>query len=174
MYKKEFFLQNIKYHLFAKEINKFKEVRKMKKKVFSKSMSWILSVVMLFGVFVIMNTANIEANASSKMTLSQLKQKFPSGKYWNHAGSSSNNPDGYTSTPCTHHGNCSKNGTDYSGWCGCNSFGSSIQCFGFANKLAYDAFGSLYTSWSKTSLSNLKAGDVIIAIKKINSKCRMP
>ena len=133
----------------------------MKKKVFSKSMSWILSVVMLFGVFVIMNTANIEANASSKMTLSQLKQKFPSGKYWNHAGSSSNNPDGYTSTPCTHHGNCSKNGTDYSGWCGCNSFGSSIQCFGFANKLAYDAFGSLYTSWSKTSLSNLKAGDVI-------------
>lgn len=88
-------------------------------------------------------------------------KKFPDGKYWNHAGSSKNNPDGYTSTPCTHHGNCSKGGTDYSGWCGCNSFGSSIQCFGFANKLAYDAYGSYYTSWSKTTLNNLKPGDVI-------------
>ena len=101
----------------------------------------------------------IKSEAASSVTLTQLKQKFPAGKYWNHAGQSNNNPDGYTSVPCTHHGNCSKNG--YSGWCGCNSFGSSIQCFGFANKLAYDAFGSLYTSWGRTNLNNLKAGDVI-------------
>lgn len=95
------------------------------------------------------------------MNLSQLQTKFPSGKYWNHMAYGKNNPDGYTSTPCTHHGNCSRNGTDYSGWCGCNSFGSSIQCFGFANKLAYDAFGSTYTSWGRGSLNSLKPGDVI-------------
>ena len=95
------------------------------------------------------------------MSLTQLKAKFPHGKYWNHAGSSVNNPDGYTNTPCTHHGNCSKNDTDYSGWCGCNSFGSAIQCMGFANKLAYDAYGSLPSSWPTTNLDNLKAGDVI-------------
>ena len=102
-----------------------------------------------------------EVNFLANTTLAQLQSKFPSGMYWNHEGSATNNPDGYTSTPCSHHGNCSRGGTDYSGWCGCNSFGSAIQCFGFAQKLSYDYYGSYYTSWSTTSLSNLKAGDVI-------------
>ncbi|MBS6722063.1 MAG: leucine-rich repeat protein [Clostridiales bacterium] len=105
--------------------------------------------------------SKITVRAESNVSLTQLKAKFPHGKYWNHSGSSVNNPDGYTNTPCTHHGNCSKNDTDYSGWCGCNSFGSAIQCMGFANKLAYDAYGSLPSSWSRTNLDNLKAGDVI-------------
>lgn len=105
--------------------------------------------------------SKITVRAESNVSLTQLKAKFPHGKYWNHAGSSVNNPDGYTNTPCTHHGNCSKGGTDYSGWCGCNSFGSAIQCMGFANKLAYDAYGSLPSSWPTTNLDNLKAGDVI-------------
>lgn len=97
------------------------------------------------------------------LTLSQLQSKFPHGKYWNHAGSSTNNPNGYTDTPCSHHGNsyCSRTDPSYSGGCGCNGFGGSIQCFGFANKCAYDVYGSLYTSWSQTTLSNLKPGDVI-------------
>ena len=47
----------------------------------------------------------MKVEAGSKMSLTELQNKFPSGKYWNHAGSSVNNPDGYTSTPCTHHGN---------------------------------------------------------------------
>ena len=125
-----------------------------------KILSVILSLIMIAGLlFTILNFGTAKVSAASNVTLADLQAKFPAGKYWNHAGSSTNNPDGYTSTPCTHHGNCSKYG--YNGWCGCNSFGSSIQCFGFANKLAYDAYGSLYTSWSTTSLSNLKAGDVI-------------
>lgn len=95
-------------------------------------------------------------------TIDGLKAKFPEGKYWNHAGSASNNPDGYTNTPCTHHGNCSKNDTDYSGWCGCNSFGQAIQCFGFVNKLTFDYYGSICTGWRQTrSLDQLKAGDAI-------------
>lgn len=119
----------------------------------------MLFIVSLMIIVEFAMSTPIKSEAASSVTLTQLKQKFPAGKYWNHAGQSNNNPDGYTSVPCTHHGNCSKNG--YSGWCGCNSFGSSIQCFGFANKLAYDAFGSLYTSWGRTNLNNLKAGDVI-------------
>lgn len=94
--------------------------------------------------------------------ISQLKKKFPAGKYWNHMGSSQNNPNGYTSTPCTHHGGCSRNG--YNGWCGCNSFNNqSIQCFGFAEKLAYDVFGTNPSrTWTKSySLSNVRAGDII-------------
>lgn len=109
-----------------------------------------------------LNPIEIVTAEASGMTIDQLKNKFPSGAYWNHAGSSSNNPDGYTNTPCTHHGNCSKGGTDYSGSCGCNSFDSSIQCMGFAHKLAYDAYGSSPRTWSTSSnLNNLKAGDVI-------------
>ena len=61
-----------------------------------------------------------------KMTLAELKAKFPDGKYWNHAGLSvSNNQDGCTSTACDH-----SKSTDT-----CNSFtvpgstsGSSSQC----------------------------------------------
>ena len=129
-------------------------------------LSFIVTGIMMFSLLTIfpIDTSKqlmpLEANAAG-LSLAELQAKFPHGKYWNHAGSSTNNPDGYTSTPCNHHGNCSKGGTDYSGSCGCNSFSSSIQCMGFANKLAYDAFGSSYKSWSKTTLSNLKPGDVI-------------
>ena len=47
---------------------------------------------------------------SGGMSLAQLRNKFPAGKYWNHAGnpgsgSAQNNQDGYTSTPCPKHGN---------------------------------------------------------------------
>ena len=89
-----------------------------------------------------------------------LQRKFPAGKYWNHVGSSRNNPDGYTSSPCTHHKNC-----DYSGSCGCNSFNSAIQCMGYAYKCAYDVTGSYPANWSRitsaSSLNDLKAGDII-------------
>lgn len=113
----------------------------------------MLAIVM---ITLMIPIATMTVNATSNMTLRQLQEKFPAGKYWNHMGSSINDPDGYTSTPCNHHGGC-----DYYGSCGCNSCGAAIQCFGFANKLAYDAFGSYYTSWSRTSLNYLKAGDVI-------------
>lgn len=124
----------------------------------NKKMIFVIgSIFMMLSLF----TPKITVEAGTLLTLQQLQQKFPHGKYWNHAGSGRNNPDGYTNTGCYHHGNCSKGGTDYSGWCGCNSFGSSIQCFGFANKCAYDVYGSYYTSWSRGSLNTVKPGDVI-------------
>ena len=90
-------------------------------------------------------------------TLQELKNKFPQGKFWNHAGSSKNNPDGYTTTPCTHHGSCS-----YYGTCGCNSFDNAIQCMGFAFKIGYDAFGTSPRKWpADSNTSNLKSGDYV-------------
>ena len=58
-----------------------------------------------------------------------LRTKFPHDKYWNHVGANNyNNPNGYTSTPCTHH-------TIASSWncplgvnlCDCNYY-NGIQC----------------------------------------------
>lgn len=103
-------------------------------------------------------------SGSFEERIAQLQKKFPDGKYWNHEGKKKNNPDGYTSRPCTHHGNCSKNGTDFSGSCGCNSFnGVAIQCMGFAQKLGYDVFGTNpRTQWSLSyNLANVKAGDIV-------------
>lgn len=129
-----------------------------------RAISFLLSVVMcltMLGVFPeSAKQINVITSEAAGMTIAQLKAKFPHGKYWNHTGS--NNADGYTSSPCTHHGNCSKGGTDYSGWCGCNSFNNSIQCAGFAYKLGYDAYGSNPRNWTQLSnMNSLKAGDII-------------
>ncbi len=131
-----------------------------------KLISKILTICILSGMLTAIvpqqsvNAAN--TTGSFRERIVQLQNKFPSGKYWNHMGSSANNPNGYTSTPCTHHGNCSRNG--YNGWCGCNSFNNqSIQCFGFAEKLAYDVFGTNPSrTWTKSyNLSAVKPGDII-------------
>lgn len=117
-------------------------------------------LIFVMAISLVNNIEIIKIKAASNLTLIDLQNKYPAGAYWNHAGSNTNNPDGYTWTPCTHHQNsCGKNG--YTGWCGCNSFYSSIQCMGFANKVGYDAYGSVPATWSKTNLANLKAGDVI-------------
>lgn len=105
---------------------------------------------------------------SSAATINDLKSKFPHGAYWNHVvkyghGYSNyqdygacNNPDGYTWTPCnTHNGNVGVGGYD------CNSFQNAMQCCGFAKKLAYDLYGSTHSSWGRTTLANVKVGDVI-------------
>lgn len=98
-----------------------------------------------------------------KLTLEELMEKFPDGKYWN-----GGDPDKWTEKPCTHHGNCNRYG--WTGWCGCNSFnGQSIQCMGFADKLGYDATGlsprESGKGWkevhSTSALNTLKAGDIV-------------
>ncbi len=100
-------------------------------------------------------------------SISPLKTKFPQGRYWNHAGSSTNNPNGTTDTPCNHHGSC-----DYDGSCGCNSYSSAIQCMGFAYKLGYDTYGSDPRYWTTKTTANtgapaynilfqVKPGDII-------------
>ncbi|MBQ7116325.1 MAG: InlB B-repeat-containing protein [Clostridia bacterium] len=117
----------------------------------------ILVVMFAVSMFPVCKT---NVSAAGKMTIEQLKAKFPAGKYWN-----GGNADSYTSSPCTHHGSCT-----YSGTCGCNSFkGLSIQCMGYAEKLGYDFTGynprnnsnGWYTYTSSSSLNNLKPGDIV-------------
>lgn len=131
--------------------------------------SWILVLFLVLGWFpavpAFAETAAVAEEAEptkpEMLTLAELMRKFPDGKYWN-----GGDPDGWTETPCTHHGYCG----GYSGRCGCNSFmGLSIQCMGFAEKLGYDATGynprlnqnGWYTYTSSSALNNLKAGDIV-------------
>ena len=129
-----------------------------------KILSGLLTVCLLVSMLAVADTP-IKAEAAStsgslEQRITQLQKKFPNGKYWNHSGSFVNNPDGWTDTPCTHHGNCLAKG--YQGQCGCNSFSNAIQCMGFSEKLGYDVFGSAPRTWSShTNLSKVKAGDVI-------------
>lgn len=122
----------------------------------------IISIFILFAGILISN------KSVSAATIEDMKNKFPHDAYWNHVVKeghgysnyqdygSCNNPDGYTWTPCdTHNGNVGVGGHD------CNSFKNSMQCCGFAKKLAYDLYGSTHTSWGTTSLGNAKVGDVI-------------
>ncbi|MBP3441591.1 MAG: InlB B-repeat-containing protein [Clostridia bacterium] len=95
--------------------------------------------------------------SAANLTLTELKAKYPQGKYWNHVGSSSNNPNGWTNTPCPSHSSTST----------CNGFvygGTTIgwQCFGFALQLGYDAYGSNPKNWGRAyNLDNIKPGDII-------------
>ena len=121
-------------------------------------LSVLLAVCMCFSM--LPTVVMLAEAADTGLSLSQLRQKFPHGKYWN-----GGNADSYTSSPCNHHGSCS-----YSGACGCNSFfGLSIQCMGYAEKLAYDVTGynprnnanGWYTYYSSSALNDLKPGDIV-------------
>ena len=121
----------------------------------------IISILMCVTVvFSLLSFHSVSASAANYDVnrLVTLAHKFPDGKYWNHMGSSSNNPDGYTSTPCTHHS--SRCGTS----CGCNMFMGAMQCMGYAYKLANELVGTDPRGWEKrTSLniSSLRVGDII-------------
>lgn len=102
----------------------------------------------------------------STLTFAQIKNKFPQGKYWNNADPNVNNPDGYSSTPCTCHkqGICEPD--EYP--CRCNHFDGATQCWGFVNKLGYDMYGSHVYSWTKKESdaayyinNSLKPGDIV-------------
>lgn len=118
-----------------------------------------------------MQNPDLQAEAGS--TLAALKAKFPDGKYWNHyvknaseaadaLGVNKNEAfsDTVTSYGCALHGSASN--SYYVGKYDCNYFDGGWQCFGFARKLGYEAYGKRVSTWSTTtSLSGLKAGDVI-------------
>lgn len=93
--------------------------------------------------------------------LASLVKKFPDGKYWNHMGSDINAPDSVTNTPCKSHSGCSWT----EGACSCNSFDRSIQCMGYAHKIAYELTGASprfnFTKSTKLDVSKLRVGDVI-------------
>lgn len=92
--------------------------------------------------------------ATARMTLQQLQDKFPDGKYWN-----GGDADSYTNFPCPSHAT-----TTY-----CNCFTadgrSAWQCYGFALKLGYDAYGTSPRNWNYTTASSyvdsLKPGDIV-------------
>ena len=96
-------------------------------------------LLVLCMVLSLMPVFSVPAEAASRMTLQELKAKFPAGRYWN-----GNNPDGTTNRACTVRSNGShpdvgdsdigsSPGDNY--WCG------ACQCYGFALKVAYDACG---------------------------------
>lgn len=122
-----------------------------------------LSFALAFLLFLsLLPVTALPAKAAAKgLTLEELMEKFPDGKYWN-----GGNADGWTETPCTHHAYCS----GYDGSCGCNSFmGMSIQCMGFAEKLGYDSTtynprvdaNGWYRYRNSSSIDNLKPGDIV-------------
>ncbi len=132
-------------------------------------------LVVLLVISMVPSFAVVETEAASTgLTLQQLREKFPHGKYWNHAnnpgGSNSvNNQNGYTSTPCSKHGGLIGTSSQT-----CNGFqpGSSQlswQCMGYAEKLGYDATGynprnnanGWQTYTSSSALNNLKPGDIV-------------
>lgn len=98
------------------------------------------------------------SDGTDGLSFSSLQAKFPAGKYWNHMGTSVNNPNGYTGTPCNH----SANGTNY---CNHPTFYSAWQCHGYAIQCGYDMCGSNPMNWTKytssSSVSDIRAGDVI-------------
>ena len=125
-------------------------------------LSLLMAVCVLTGL---LSTGSLNVSAVvPRTTLVQLKAKFPHNKYWNHVGSSSNNQDGYTNTPCPNHSNTNT----------CNAFNVggynySSQCMGFAEKLGYDATGynprnnayGWYTYTSSSAVDHLKPGDIV-------------
>jgi glucan-binding repeat-containing protein len=134
--------------------------------------SWkqIRLLVVLAGLLFVMSPVGSRAEEIDfEAKVTELKTRFPQGKYWNHVGMTTDNSNGCTDSPCTLHGTSGIHvaGT---GGCTCNHFAdsghvSATQCMGFANKLGYDVFGD--TKWTTTSnptaaqLANIKVGDIV-------------
>lgn len=129
----------------------------------------VLFGMLLVGVLVAFDGVMVEAETVDfKAKMLSLKTKFPHETYWNHVGSTVDNPNKYTLSPCSLHGT---NGIHVagSGGCTCNHFvnanhgGKSTQCMGFAYKLGYDVFGDVTwkTNPTTTPISDIKIGDII-------------
>ena len=105
--------------------------------------------------------------SAARMTVLQLREKFPAGKYWNHANNPGtqeerNNMDGWTETPCSAHG---LEKYKESGVYTCNDCDWGYQCHGYAMKLGLDATGQMPSTWKKiesagTAMSVVKPGDI--------------
>ncbi len=124
----------------------------------------------LFGLF-LLGAGNQHCQAAEtgyiENRIEELKVKFPEGKYWNHVGSSKDNVDGYTSSPCKLHKTQGIHIMGTSG-CTCNHFINekhgyrTTQCMGFSYKLGFDVFGDV--TWKKLTanpVANVKVGDVV-------------
>lgn len=125
--------------------------------------AFLISVMLLFS-YINMYSISVGAADYDTAALAALCKQYPDGKYWNHIGSAVNNPEGYTSVPCTHH----KNGAGCSyarpAACECNYYNQAIQCMGYAYMIAEKIVGSNPRSWQKKKelvVDQLRVGDVI-------------
>ena len=146
---------------------------KEKKTIYSRLQIWKLYLAaagILFGVM-FLHISGRAATVDFNARMTELQNKFPNGKYWNHVGISGDNSDGYTSSPCDATLHKIKDGrhTNGTNGCTCNHFAckghvSATQCMGFANKLGYDVFGdttwTLYTNSGK-AYQEIKVGDIV-------------
>lgn len=126
--------------------------------MFKKTTAFLLSLVLLLACFSASYPAFAEQ--TTQEILLELTKKFPHKSFWNHVGSSENNPDGVTDEPCPSH-----KGIDWdTPNATCNRFENAIQCMGFAYKVAYDIVKSSPRNWEKSETLNakkLRVGDVI-------------
>lgn len=137
--------------------------------MFKRLVSLFLCFVTLF-ICVNCSFMSVSAASYDIKKLTALAEKYPDGKYWNHIGSAVNNPDGYTSVPCTHHSNGCSYGRPAA--CECNYYNGAIQCMGYSYKLAEEITGKNPREWKKITtlnVSNLKVGDVIRYINNTHS-----
>lgn len=108
-----------------------------------KSVSLIISIILLFNMLAVIPTTV----SAAPLSVYELMAKFPEGKYWNKKNGKSN-PDGWTDTPCENHK--------------VSTASCQGQCYGFAHKLARDAYGSNPENWKvHYSVDKIKAGDVV-------------
>ncbi|MGN0467254.1 MAG: fibronectin type III domain-containing protein, partial [Acutalibacteraceae bacterium] len=132
-----------------------------------KFISLFLCVIMMFSVASV-GFVKADAVTYDISRLAKLAKKFPDGKYWNHVGSKTNNPDGYTNSPCTHHGKCKIT----EGGCECNFFNGAIQCKGYAYKAANELVGTEFSNWKESDVldaSKLCVGDIIRYLNNTHS-----
>ena len=144
-----------------------------KKTIYSRLQIWKICLAaagILFGVMSL-NIPGRAATVDFNARMTELQNKFPNEKYWNHVGMSVDNSDGYTSSPCDAKLHKIKDGrhTNGTNGCTCNHFAckghlSAAQCMGFANKLGYDVFGD--TTWtlhtnSGKAYQEIKVGDIV-------------
>lgn len=134
----------------------------MKKRLLGMLVAVLLMLSCVSVVYAVEGGAYDVSTAAADDTMQKLDyliRKFPHGKYWNHMGSSKNNPEGVTDTPCSTHSNC-----DYYGRCSCNSYNGTIQCMGYANQIAYEITGvdrMQYEESSVLDITKLRVGDII-------------
>ena len=128
------------------------------KKFTRRPLSLFMVVVMIMSIMPI-----VEVSANT-LSLDEIRRKFPNEQFWNRSNSGTNNPDGTTNRACP----VPRTADHRHAYTYCNVFGGGRQCWGYADKVAFDYYGSNPNNssewWRNTNanaLDSLKAGDII-------------
>lgn len=107
----------------------------------------------------VMAAGNRQHSETFDERVTNIKNRFPVGKYWQHTGE--NNLDSVLDRPIC---NKTRHTTQEmkTGSCGCNSYSGAIQCAGFAQYEAQIVFGTnVINQWIKHDNLNHDAGENI-------------